>query len=691
MPWISSPLTAYPVALGVIACALFLQWPVVAGDTDVWYHLNGGRYLVEHGRLPTDSFFSFLAPARPWLDYYWLFQAIVYALYVIGGYPGLIVLRTVMGAVMLAAVFLLLRCGEGRGRSVGWSALVFATFLLVFMPRLLLVRPHLFTYALTAAFLWILEARPKLRWALPLLGLLWCNVHGVAYPVMLLVLGAYVLEHFWISRFAMASSRPPRAGAAWPLVVAMLSIYCTPHGVRLLELPFRSLDYARHFIGEFKPVVQSMDLGWLLSVHVNGLAPSYDTVLNVWIWIALGSLVTGLMNRSIRVSHLVLWAGGAMLLTRGMRFANEFALLSLPLMAHHPLVRPAAFRAIPRPITLFSIALLMAAPIQLLRKQLQPTPAYPVSRQSVPAGVAAFLRHVDVGGTIFNPPSTGGYWQWKVYPRYKIFMDLEIPFLFTSEDLYLATYAYLDAYTLGRIIKHYHPTFFSVPTSMAHFPEFIREFPEYRLVFFDDAEVLYANQAAQPQLVQEHELSQLDPFTLFGRPLEEALKDKQIEEMARELRRMTAIDPAAGLTNQLLSLLYQRQNEYVKMIPHARSIISNYPNSPTGYVLFGNALEGLGQFHGALAKYQQALARTQRGAKPQVFRDLGRTYGFLGQHARAYRLLKRSIDVFNPSTSIEDLELLGRAAQLADRSREAEVILRYAREFRGGQVENPKP
>jgi hypothetical protein len=41
-----------------------LRWPIGTGDTDLWYHLNGGRYFFKHYSIPHDSFFSFIVPAH---------------------------------------------------------------------------------------------------------------------------------------------------------------------------------------------------------------------------------------------------------------------------------------------------------------------------------------------------------------------------------------------------------------------------------------------------------------------------------------------------------------------------------------------------------------------------------------------------------------------------------------------------
>ena len=49
----------------------------------------GFEHLLATGEIPDTSYFSFLSPPRTWVDYYWLFQALVYSLYEAAGYGGL--------------------------------------------------------------------------------------------------------------------------------------------------------------------------------------------------------------------------------------------------------------------------------------------------------------------------------------------------------------------------------------------------------------------------------------------------------------------------------------------------------------------------------------------------------------------------------------------------------------------------
>ncbi len=78
----------YIIIISAYCIYNLFRWPIMVGDTDLWYHLNGGRYFFNHYSLPKDSFFSFVDPPRKWLDYYWLFQIFVYKIHQYSGYYG---------------------------------------------------------------------------------------------------------------------------------------------------------------------------------------------------------------------------------------------------------------------------------------------------------------------------------------------------------------------------------------------------------------------------------------------------------------------------------------------------------------------------------------------------------------------------------------------------------------------------
>jgi tetratricopeptide (TPR) repeat protein len=666
-PWL-----VYVVFLCGFTVILMLGWPITASDTDLWYHLTAGRHILERGTIPRESFFSFVSPPRPFVDYYWGFQAFIAWLYRWAGYHGLIVFRALIyAATTLLAVRLLVKGQRGRG-PLAWFAFLGACYAIILVGRGLVVRPHLFTYLFIVLLLSLLELRSRRTWPLLLLGVLWCNLHGVTYPVLWLIVGAYAVEE--------VLRRKARHPFPWRLLAAMATVLATPHGFRLLPVPLTSTVGASQYISELRP----LHLPDVLSLSVNTLMPSYFTVFNVMLFAVVVAGIASCARRPFRVSHLLLAAGGAALLFRGNRFMYEFVLLALPLLRANPLIRSTRLTIpSPRPVYFCGVTVLLLLPLNVIMQSFATKPAYPFSRAGLPDGVATFLSRTGAGGTVLNDPNNGGYLQWALYPRYRIFMDMQVPFLFSDEDIYFAQNMFTQRPALERILSRYHPSFLTVPLPLSGFPELIKEFPEYVPVFFDDEEVLYVDRGRHPDIAGAHELKALQPFALFEQNLKVMLSDgAQRPLMLAEARRMLRTDPSCSFTNQLAALAYFADQQFDLAIPHAEAIIRGFPDRAMGYWLKADALKGLKDYRGAIAAYEQALERVEGEDRASCYRQIGLAYLELGEHEKAYRILKDSVEVFSWKTPANTLYNLGRSAQLSGRPKEAEMILRYLYEYK---------
>ena len=99
----------------IILIYYFITWPIIGYDTDLWYHLSGGRYFWQNGAIAKDAFFSYITPPKSWYNYYWLFQVIIYKIFQWTGYYGLIVLRCFLYCLTTIFIYLLfLRQRENR-------------------------------------------------------------------------------------------------------------------------------------------------------------------------------------------------------------------------------------------------------------------------------------------------------------------------------------------------------------------------------------------------------------------------------------------------------------------------------------------------------------------------------------------------------------------------------------------------
>ncbi|MBI4346474.1 MAG: hypothetical protein HY553_06440 [Elusimicrobia bacterium] len=625
----------------------FALWPIQKTDTDLWYHLAAGRLMAETGRLPVDSsYLSFLQPPRPFADYYWLFQKLVYACWSWGGYLGLVLLRAAWAGTIAAGVAVL-ACGGRRPRA--WTAALTVLAFTALIPRLDTLRPHLAEYLGIAIALSVLDLRPGWAVALPVAAALWGNLHGISYPVLLWLCGSFVAER--LARRAPPEFTDRAFGAT---AVAMAAVFVTPLGADLLPVPFGLSERARATIQE----LGRLDLAGLFSLEVvkGTLTPSsaQRVLLALAALGALGALARraqGLGRRRARAAHVLLFAGGLGLLWQGHRFFVEFVLFSLPLLRDNPPFEAprAASAAVGRVVAAAAaIAVMLPIGARLLNR-----PAYPFSIAGLPAGTAEFLRREGGGGKLLSHPDNGGYWEWMLLPRYRITADMQMPFLFEEDDIFLALQAYSDPQTLGWWIDTYRPDFIEAPAGKEAFRTVIAKFPDFVPVFSDGISVLFASASRKPALAADWRLP-VDPFD-FAAGTALAAKDPKGWSDCRPRYIVRMLDAAPGAYAPRLAAAQAclgkgRGREAER---DARRLIQDYPEAPVGYMLLADALEAENEHRGAADAYARALARGGRSSTLHL--RLARAYDRLGlkDEAERHRRLGAPAAPNLPSASAE--------------------------------------
>ncbi len=196
-----------------LAVALPVLAALLAGlsSVDLAYHLRAGEQLLATGAIPTTDSFTFTAAGAPWLNQQWAAQAVLAVTFRIAGWTGLAVLRAALVGVVFGCLFATCRRQGLDLRRAAWLTL--AAFA-VAAPAFAL-RPQLFGMALLAVTLLIVSVRrahPRALWAVPIVVLVWANVHGSFF------LGPLVLGLAWL---ADLHDRAPRRHLA--LVVAAVS------------------------------------------------------------------------------------------------------------------------------------------------------------------------------------------------------------------------------------------------------------------------------------------------------------------------------------------------------------------------------------------------------------------------------------------------------------------------------------
>jgi hypothetical protein len=217
------PRLTFPELWAALAVLLPVLGSLLAplSTVDLAYHLRAGGIILDTGALPSPDTFTFTAAGRPWLDQQWGAQVALAAVFRVGGWALLAVLRAGLVGLVAWLVFRACRRGGVGLRVAGWLALAGFGVSLVALG----LRPQLLGMILFAAILAILADRrrhPRLIWAIPVLVAIWANVHGS------FVLGPAAVAVAWLEDAVAGRPKPHRLLAA--ALVCVIATFLNPYG-----------------------------------------------------------------------------------------------------------------------------------------------------------------------------------------------------------------------------------------------------------------------------------------------------------------------------------------------------------------------------------------------------------------------------------------------------------------------------
>ena len=176
------------VFAAILALGLFTMAARNISDPDVWWHLRTGQLILQnHSLFHTDPY-SFTRFGQPWINHEWLAEVLLFGIYRLAGFGGLIVTFAVVIATTLLLVFV-----RSPGRPYV-AALIILWGAVASAPSWG-VRPQMFSLLLGSIFLLLLEVseqRPGLLWWTAPLILLWVNLHA-GYPIGLAFIALFLI------------------------------------------------------------------------------------------------------------------------------------------------------------------------------------------------------------------------------------------------------------------------------------------------------------------------------------------------------------------------------------------------------------------------------------------------------------------------------------------------------------------
>ncbi|PIE76764.1 hypothetical protein CSA17_00505 [bacterium DOLJORAL78_65_58] len=163
----------------LIFSLLAVTFPVF--DVDLYWHLANGRAMRLLGGIVNEEVLSFTHPGVPFVNHEWLAQWMFFGLWDRWGWAGLMGLKLLLVALVVALLF---RTARLEGAAPWNAALVTCVAVMAGFFRFH-VRPELFSLAGLALLQFLLlrhRRRPtgSLLWSLPVLFLVWDWLHGAA-------------------------------------------------------------------------------------------------------------------------------------------------------------------------------------------------------------------------------------------------------------------------------------------------------------------------------------------------------------------------------------------------------------------------------------------------------------------------------------------------------------------------------
>ena len=286
----------------ILFIAIF--WGIVANgprilnfDGDLPRHILTGNLILQTHRVSTIDVFSFRTMGYPSFPHEWLAQVIFATTYDWLGLDGI---------VLLTALVIMLTWGIVYYRALRKSRSFFLTLIFIALgvgasQIHVLPRPHIFTYLLTAIWIALLESieenKTRSWWLLPVVMLLWVNLHGM-FVLGIAILGIYLvgdfLDHPSISWFRTTKARSLLLAAGLSLIATFLS----PSGPRIWEAiaSLGSNAYITSKIPEYQSPNFHLPETWpfiiILSLTIIGLARRTGRLS--WAQILLISSFTGM-------------------------------------------------------------------------------------------------------------------------------------------------------------------------------------------------------------------------------------------------------------------------------------------------------------------------------------------------------------------------------------------------------------
>lgn len=485
------------LAAWILFLLIFAMSVRVPLDTDTWWHLRSGQVMVDNGELLREDRFSYTQDGKAWVNHGWGAQLVLYGAYKLTGGGGDTGDSGVIGLALYTAVlatvgmWLLYRISTGSVYSRMFVLVIGSATAAVFWSA----RPQMFSFLLSCLLLHILyrykyQQRDYL-WFIPLLMLLWVNLHA-GFAIAFIFLGAFLVGEI----LGQVLDKRDENALTWLQIrklglitlVSIAALCLNPYGPKMILYAFDTagIQTLNAFIQEWRSPDFKIPQTWPFLIMLGAV-------------IVLG----GRVKRQMAWSELVLVAGTVALALWSARNMAVFAVAATPLLARQldAWLNERGWQIIPNPeinprllrLNWLMLGLVILVAVALIGNTLAPKNVEKIQKKFLPIAAVAYLQDHPPQGALFNEYNWGGY---------LIFAAPEIPvFVDGRTDLYGDTFLkdYIQAVFGGKTwykaLDTYAIQTVLIPEDGALATLLSQADDEWRRVYRDDVAVIFERQS----------------------------------------------------------------------------------------------------------------------------------------------------------------------------------------------------
>ncbi|MBI3952435.1 MAG: hypothetical protein HY336_00590 [Candidatus Doudnabacteria bacterium] len=412
----SSKIKWFFLVLLLVWLGVFFSQKINLTTADLGRHIKNGEIAYqsllnsdysEFKKILETNYYSYTNPDFPVFNHHWGSGLVFYSLHQLGGFT----LLSIFGLLTTLSSFLLI-FDVSRKLAGFWPAWISAVFLIPLIGERQEIRPEMFSYLFTAAFLWILsehKTNPKrkyLLYFLPPLLLLWANLH-IYFFLGFLLIGIYAIMAL--------TKRPLFLTAAGGLVLSLAN----PFGYKALAYPLQIFQNYGYTIVENKSV-------WFLTNF--GFSNPNLTLIKIITAVFLIMLVLAIRKRKSYIDHSpeFLAIAAIFLVMAWLAFRNFslFGFFALPFLSAGTgnFLAPKFLKFEPEEKYL-SLAGIGVATIILIYIYSYRLANFGFGLVAQADSSADFFKSQDVKGPIFNNYDIGSFLIYHLPNQQKVFVD----------------------------------------------------------------------------------------------------------------------------------------------------------------------------------------------------------------------------------------------------------------------------